>query len=143
MSCMMGDYLANKLNDHVTGVAVYTPPTQIKVSLCTAKGTIAQCCANTNFTECTGGGYAQVNVGVGSTNWNASGTTSPRLSDNKLAVSFGTPSADWGTVVAWRLLDQSGNLLWWGDESPSKSCPAYAAVSSAIGAITMALPQGT
>ena len=142
MSCMKSDYLANKSNDHVTGVATYTAPTQMRLALFTARGTIAQASAGTNFTECSGGGYARVDIGVGSTNWNASSSGSPRLTDNKLAVAMGTPSADWGTVTCIGIYDQGTNLLWWGDIT-SRSCPLGAAVSFPAGSIDISEPQGT
>jgi hypothetical protein len=137
---MFSDFLANKINDHITGVASYTPPTQLKIGLYTARGTIAQACAGTNFTAVSGGGYAEVDAGIGATNWNASAS---RLSDNKLLIPMGTPSADWGIVTGFTVKDQSGNLLWWADLSTAKSCPSGAVVSWAAGVIDVSLPQGT
>lgn len=140
MSGMMGDYLANKLNDHVTGVAAYTAPTQINIDLYTARGTIAQSCAGTNFTLVTGGSYAAVDAGVGGTNWN---TSAARLVDNKLVVTFPTATASWGTVTGYRATDQTGNVLWWGDLTASKLVPDGATASFAAGDLDVSLPQGT
>jgi hypothetical protein len=137
---MFSDYLAGKVFDHVDGVASFTAPTQINIGLYTARGTIAQACAGTNFTEVSGGGYARVNIGVGGTNWN---TAAARAMDNKLAVAMGTPSADWGTVTGYFVYDQGANLLWWNDLTTARSCPSGAAVSFIAGAIDLALPQGT
>jgi hypothetical protein len=134
---MFSDYLANKILDHVTGVAAYTAPTQIKVALFTARGSTAQACAGTNFTEVSGGSYAQVNVGIGTTNWN---TAAARLVDNKLAVALGTATADWGTVTCIGYYDQTGNLLWWGDIT-SRNITNGAVVSMAAGVIDVSFPQ--
>jgi hypothetical protein len=139
MSGMYSDYLANKINDHINGIAVYTPPTQMKVGLYTARGSIEQSCAGTNFTAVSGGGYVEVNMGIGSTNWNASAV---RAATSKLLISMGTPSADWGTVIGYTLKDQSGNLLWWSDLTNSRSCPAGAVISIPIAGLGVSLPQG-
>jgi hypothetical protein len=139
MSGMYADYQANAELDALSGVAAYPVPTQLNLALFTARGTIAQTCAGTNLTEVTGGGYARVNVGVGSVNWNAAAA---RAMTNKLAVAMGTPSGDWGTVVAVALYDQSGNMRWWDDLPAGKPCPAGVPVSFAAGAISMGLPQG-
>jgi len=139
MSGMYSDYLANKINDHIMGVALYVPPTQLKIGLYTARGTIPQTCAGTNITPVSGGGYLEVNAGVGTANWN---TSAARLSDNKLAIAMGTPSADWGMITGYTVKDQSNNLLWWNDLTTAKSCPSGASVSWIAGAIDVALPPG-
>lgn len=138
MSGMFSDYWANKLIDHGLAVTNYTPPTHIYVALFLARGTIEQACAGTDFVECAGGSYARVNVGVTSVNWNPAAL---RASDNKLAVPFPTPTADWGTVVAIGYYDQLGNLLWWSDCAP-RFCALAASVSLLAGSIDVSLPQG-
>lgn len=136
---MFSDYLSNALLDHITGVAAYTPPTEINVALFTARGSIAQSCAGTNFTEVAGGNYARTNVGITAINWNAAAA---RATSNTLIVTFPVPSADWGTVVAVGYYDQLGNLLWW-DDVTSRFCALGATVTLAAGAVDVALPQGT
>jgi hypothetical protein len=139
MSGMLSDYLCNALLDHITGVATYTSPTQINVALFTARGSIAQSCAGTNFTEVAGGAYARVNVGITGVNWDSAAS---RAIQNKLLVTFPTPTADWGTVIAVGYYDQLGNLLWW-DDVTSRFCALGATVTIAIGAIDLSLPYGS
>jgi len=139
MSGMYSDFLANKINDHINGVASYTAPTEINLALFTARGSIAQACAGTTFTEVTGGSYARVNAGVGTVNWNGSAA---RLCDNKLSVPFVTATADWGIVTCYGAYDQAANLLWWADLTTPKSVPDGATASFATGTIDVSLPQG-
>lgn len=144
MSGMMSDYLAKALLDHVTGVASYTPPTQIKLGLFTSRGTVAQSCAGTNFVAVSGGSYDEVDIGVGTTNWNTAALSAPnRLTDNKLAKAFATATASWGTVYGYTAKDQSGNLLWWGDLASPQAVPDGATASFAGGVLDVNLPQGS
>jgi hypothetical protein len=55
-----------------------------------------------------------------STDVDSSGTGG--ATDNVSAITFGAPSANWGTIVAFGLFDAStnGNLLIHGAVSPSK-----------------------
>ena len=60
------------------------------------------------------------------------------LTDNAAAITFPTPSANWGTVVAFGIFDatSSGNLLVWGPITPNKTINnGDAAPSFAIGAL--------
>jgi hypothetical protein len=67
--------------------------------------------------EISGGGYARASIAAGS-GWSAisdeSGGNGKQVS-NASSVSFGTATADWGTVVMAGIWDasSSGNLLWW------------------------------
>lgn len=67
-------------------------------------------------TEVTGGSYARVAV-TSSSGWSAitGGSTSPSQISNAATITFPTPTANWGTVVAIGIFDAStaGNLLWW------------------------------
>lgn len=138
-SGMYSDYLANKINDHISGVAVYTPPLELKVGLYTARGSIAQSCANTNFVAVSGGGYVEVDIGVGGTNWS---TSALRACNNKLVVAMGTPSVDWGTAIGYTIKDQNNNLLWWADFAITKPCPAGVPVSWTATSLIASLPYG-
>lgn len=143
----MCDYLALALNDHHLGVASYTPPTALRVSLYTARGTDAQSNAGTNFTEVSGNGYPSPapNIGVGSTNWNAAALSAPdRKSTNKLEVTIGTPTgAGWGDAIGAVVKDQSGNYLWWVDFAAPKSCPAGVPVVIPAAQLSLNLPRST
>lgn len=104
------NYLELKLLDHVFGKTnAYTAPTTLYVALYKVAPTDTG-----GGTEVTGGAYARVAVTNNTTNFPnaASGSKS-----NGTAITFPTATADWGTVVAWGILDASsaGNLLWYAD----------------------------
>jgi hypothetical protein len=66
-------------------------------------------------TEVTGGSYARVSVA--SSVWSAitGGSTAPSQISNSSIITFVTPTASWGTVLAIGIFDAvtAGNLLWW------------------------------
>ena len=104
------DYLENKLLDHVLTNTAYTSPSDVYVGLYTVAPTDAG-----GGTEVSGNGYARESVSFATA---SSGATS-----NDAEVEFGTPSATWGSVVAFGIFDQltSGNLLYWGDLTTPKT----------------------
>jgi hypothetical protein len=114
MSSGWTTYLVNKIEDHVLGGGSYTRPATVYVALFTARGTVAQANAGTNFTEVATGAYARVAVTNNATNWPAA---SAKAKSNDTDVVFPEATADWGTVTCWGLYDAStaGNLLYWGD----------------------------
>ena len=60
-------------------------------------------------------GYARVAVTNNVANWaNASGATATKVNAN--IITFPQATADWGTIVAFAVMDAStaGNFLWWG-----------------------------
>jgi hypothetical protein len=67
----------------------------------------------TGGTECTGGSYAR-KILAGSDFGSAAGTAPSSITNSGLAITFVTPTADWGVVVGWGLYDAltTGNLLW-------------------------------
>ena len=83
-------------------------------------------------TECTGGSYVRKAVTNNTTNFPAAGGGDPATSALAVAHTFASPTADWGTAVAWGLFDASsaGTLWYWsmletprvinnGDAAPS------------------------
>ena len=64
-------------------------------------------------TECTGGSYARASVTNDLTTWPAAAASSKA---NGITLSFATPTAPWGDVVAWGLHDHITNdsLVLWG-----------------------------
>lgn len=107
------DYLEKKLLDHVLRVAAFTQPAALHLGLFTVTPSDTG-----GGTEVTGGSYARVNVSASF--GAAAGATA--TSSNSGAITFPTPTADWGTVVAWGIFDAStaGNLLYWGPISNSQ-----------------------
>lgn len=127
-----GDYLENKLLDHVLGGGDYSRPATVYVALYTATPSDSG-----GGTEVSGGSYARVAVTNNSTNWPAASGGSK---SNGTAITFPTPSANWGTVTSFGILDAatSGNLLYWGALSASKTINnGDAAPQFAAGALTI------
>jgi hypothetical protein len=137
----LSDYLENKLIDHVFRGTAYTAPGTIYVALFTSS-----CSDSAGGTEVTGGSYARPSITSNGTNWantQASGTGvssgTGGTTSNSSAVNFATPSAGWGTVTHWGLLDAStaGNLLICAALTASKTINSGDAVSFAGGALTV------
>jgi hypothetical protein len=118
------DYLENAVLNAVfnnTSLAVTTP----YVGLYTAAPTDAG-----GGTEVTGGSYARVSASFGAA---ASGAIA-----NDVAVTFPSPTANWGTVTHFGIFDASsaGNLLYWGALDTSRNIlNGDNAPSFAIGAL--------
>lgn len=138
----MSDYLENKLIDHLFKATAYTAPVGLYVALYTSAPSDSG-----GGTEVTGGAYARVNLAPSSSaNWRPTqgGTTAPSTgttgtTSNAVAVTFPSPSANWGTVVAFGVFDAStsGNLLIFGNLTISKTVNnGDAAPSFAIDALT-------
>ncbi len=103
------DRTAQGILNHIVGkTALFTLPT-VYVGLFTGVGTDA----GTGFTEVTGGSYARSVTAAG--DWSAASGTGPSQISNANAVAFPQASANWGSVIAFGLLDaaSSGNLLAW------------------------------
>ena len=109
------DYLENELLDHVLGGGDYSRPATVYVALYTTAPTDAG-----GGVEVSGGSYARVAVTNNATNWPAA---SGGAKSNGTAITFPTATADWGTVVAFAILDAAtaGNFLYWGDLTQSKT----------------------
>lgn len=71
---------------------------------------------STNGTEVTGGSYARVSSAA---KW---ATPSAGSVATNAVITFPTATADWGTVVAFRIMDaaSAGNPLMWGALTTSK-----------------------
>ena len=109
-----GDYLENKLLDEVLGGVDYTPAATVDVALYTTAPTDSG-----GGTEVTGGSYARVAVTNNATNWPAA---SAGAKSNGIAIQFATPTANWGTIVAFAIFEGStSNLLYWGLVTPNKT----------------------
>jgi hypothetical protein len=130
------DYLENKIIDHVFRNRAYSVPTAINVDLFTAApgetggGTLVS-----------GGSYAAVTVGPSDSAWKSTqGTTTAVASSgtggqtmNGSAITYPTPTANWGSITHMALKDQSGNYLYHGALTTSKTvnngdpAPSFAA----------------
>lgn len=130
------DYLEVSLRTHIFRTGSWTKPTVLAVALFTATPSDSG-----GGTEVTGGSYARVNVPPLDANWTAVSATDG-ATDNAAAITFPTPSANWGTVVAFGIFDatSAGNLLVWGPIAPSKTINnGDPAPSFAIGALDITI----
>lgn len=134
----MSDYLENKLVDHIFRNRSYSVPSTIYVALFTAAPSDSG-----GGTEVSGGSYARVQVGPSDSAWESTqGTTSAVASSgtggatqNGSAITFPTPSANWGSITHFGIFDAStsGNLLMWGALTVAKTvnngdpAPSFAA----------------
>lgn len=134
MAGSYSDFLENKLLDNLFGATAYTVPGTLYVALFTAAPTDAG-----GGTEVSGGSYARKAVTNNTTNWpNASGGSK----SNGALITFATPSANWGTVVAFAIFDAltAGNMLAWADLTTSKTINnGDPAPEFAIGALVITL----
>ncbi len=92
-------------------------------------------------TEVSGGAYARVAVARAAGSWSAPAGT-PRATENAAAITFPSPTANWGTVSHIGIYDAAtaGNLLCWAALSTSRNIlNADSAPSFAIGALDIAL----
>jgi hypothetical protein len=133
----MSDYLENKLIDHLLRSATFSKPTAVYVALFTAAPSDPG-----GGTEVSGGSYARVAVNPSDTNWEATqGGTSGNSSgtggatQNAGAVTFPTPTANWGSITHFAIMDASsgGNMLFHGALTTAKTvnngdpAPSFAA----------------
>mgnify|MGYP001563208888 CR=1 FL=1 len=109
MAGSKSDFLELELLDHVLGNAAYTAPVTVYVALYTVAPSDTG-----GGTEVTGGAYARVAVTNNATNWPAAAAGAK---SNGTAITFPTATANWGTVVAFAILDaaSAGNFLYWAD----------------------------
>lgn len=138
----LSDYLENKLVDHVFRGTSYTAPSNVYVALYTSA-----CSDSAGGTEVSGGSYARVAIATGTSAFKGThGTTSGASSgtngtiSNAAAVTFPSPTANWGVVTHWGVLDasSSGNLLICAALTTSKTINnGDAAPSFAIDALTI------
>ena len=117
-------YLDNAmLNTVLLGVA-YTSPSQILVGLFTASPG-----PGGGGSEVTGGGYARTAATFAS--------PSNGLLTNNASITFPQATAAWGTIVAFALFDNSGNLLWYGNLTASKTINTGDQLTFAAGGLTV------
>lgn len=132
---------ANNATNGITGAGAAAGPSTLYVALYTAAPSDSG-----GGTEVSGGSYARVSVSSSLANWagtqsagstTASSGTGGQTSNNN-AITFPTPSANWGTVTHFGIFDasSSGNLLIWGALTASKTVnngdPAPSFVAGAL-----------
>jgi hypothetical protein len=128
------DFLENKIIDHLFRATTWTKPAALYLALFTSPPSDSG-----GGTEVIGGAYTRVAFPPSDTNWTATqgGTTGASSgtggqTTNALAITFPAPTANWGTVTHFAVMDASvgGNMLIWdalvasrtilsGDPAPS------------------------
>ena len=101
------DYLEVAFRKHVFRTGSYTKPSGLWVGLHTANPTDAGSGA-----EVSGGSYARAEHDPDDANWSAPDSTGG-VTANLAAITFPSPTADWGTVTHFSIWDASsgGNML--------------------------------
>lgn len=100
------NYLADKVNDHLHGVATFTAPSTMYLDAMSVLPTTSGGGTST--------GFGRVALATNSTSWNAS---SGQITTNAVVIDWGTNTTGMvQTVVGIAVYDASsgGNLLWFG-----------------------------
>lgn len=144
----MSNYLENKLVDHIFRATPFTAPTTLYVAL--YKTSPSDAGGGTEVTITTNpsaNSYARAAVVTSSSSpaWantqavagNAASSGTNGLTSNNNAITFATPSASWGTVTHFGILDAAtgGNLLFQGSLTVSQTVNTGNVVSFAAGAL--------
>ncbi|KKL04262.1 hypothetical protein LCGC14_2617840 [marine sediment metagenome] len=129
MGGSFGNYLEDKILDHILKVAVYTPATNLFIALYTVAPTDVG-----GGTELSGGGYLR-------TVCNSWDPSSGGASANAIQVLFPEATGDWGTIVAFAIWDaqSGGNFLKWGDLTQSRAIPDKDSAKFVIGDLQVTL----
>jgi hypothetical protein len=138
----LADYAENKAIDAILRGQALSAPATGYVALYTTCPT-----DSTAGTEVTGGSYARVAITSSLANWagtqsagsTVASTGTGGTTSNNVAITFPAPTANWGTVVCWGILDAStaGNLwIYSALTTPKTINSGDAAPSFAAGAAT-------
>lgn len=113
----MTDFLEVEIRKHIFRTGSFTKPTVLAVALYTAAPGEAG-----GGTEVTGGSYARVQRDPLDANWTAASATDG-LTDNAADLTFPTPTANWGLITNFAILDatSAGNMLLFGALTQSKT----------------------
>lgn len=113
----MTDYLEGELIKHIFRAGSFTKPTALYVALFTAAPNDAG-----GGTEVTGGSYARAQLDPADANW-AAPNAGDGVTSNAAAITFPAPTANWGSVTHFAIMDAStaGNMLFHGALTASKT----------------------
>lgn len=128
-----GDYLENKLLDHVFGATTYTPPAIVYMGLFTSTPSDSG-----GGTEVTGNNYVRLAITNNTTNFSSASSGSKT---NATDFTFGMATGSWGTITSVAFFDavSSGNLIGWGAVSANKTVSSGDTVNFAASQITITL----
>lgn len=113
----MTDYLEGELIKHIFRTGSFTKPTALYIALFTAAPNDAG-----GGTEVTGGSYARAQLNPADANW-AAPAAGNGVTSNAAAITFPAPTANWGSVTHFAIMDAStaGNMLFHGALTASKT----------------------
>lgn len=116
------DYLEKRLLDHVLGGVAYVAPATVHLALFTAGNSGEDGVANDTEVSAVGTGYVRLAIANSAAEFPAATGTSPSLKTNANLKLFPEATGDWGTVVAWALMDAGagGNVLYHGQFAPAQ-----------------------
>lgn len=108
--------------------------TWTEVSLLFAQGTFTGA-------EISGNGYARVSVAANTTNFPNASSAQPAVISNGTAITFPTPTADWGLAIGFLLADAAtaGNIWTWGAMTSALDCASGSTPSFAATALQLSL----
>ena len=111
------NYLEDQIINHIFRTGTFTKPTNLYVALYTSATA-----DDGTGTEVTGGSYARAQLDPLDANWTAT-SAGDGQTDNASAITFPTPSANWGTITHFAIMDASsgGNMLYHGSLTASKT----------------------
>lgn len=136
------NYLENKVLDHTLGNTAFTQPTTLYLGLFTNTSTnaAANLEAGTLTDEVSGGSYARVDIDVDSSS-GAFDAASGGSTSNTQTITFAAASANWGTITHIAVLDasSSGNVLFWGAVTTSKTIESGDTFQVSAGNLTISL----
>ncbi len=111
------NYAEAAILDHIFGNTTFTPPSTFYIALFTTAPDFE---TGTGGTEVSGGSYARASVTNNTTNFpNSSGGSKSNGTD----ILFPTPTASWGTVVAWGVYDASSGGNFFGGQLQTPNRP--------------------
>ncbi len=131
------NYLETAFLNHIFRTTKLTGPTNVYIGLFTATPG-----ETGGGTEVTGGAYARVTVAAVDAQWAAPADSGGRQqTSNTNAITFPTPTANWGTVTQVGISDAAtaGNVLYYGTLGTARTINnGDQAPSFAAGALTIA-----
>lgn len=124
MTGSFSNYLENKILDHIMTKAEYEMLSTVYIALCTAAPTDAS--TGSTIVEPSGGSYARLEVDPDDLNNASNGSIT-----NNSTMSFPSATASWGTITHFAVCDAltGGNMLVWGEVTPSIPIPTGSIVS--------------
>ena len=129
------DYLENKLLDHTLRNTAYTQPSNLYLGLFKndSGNAATNLEAGTLTDEVSGGSYARETVAFAAASSGSAATNA--------TVTFTTATANWGTITHVAVMDAStsGNVLFWGAVTTSKTIESGDTFQVSSGNLTISL----